>query len=130
RIGVEALEPRQLLAVTATGTLPDISVAAGTTPAVVPTAGLFAVTGVDVQGTVVRLATQAGAASSYRDLFIELFDTAVEGRSAAPISTENFLNYVTSGRYADSFFHRATDFAGDTGPARFLQGGGFFDRGP
>ncbi|NBU41786.1 MAG: hypothetical protein EBS51_13495 [Planctomycetia bacterium] len=130
RIGLEALEPRQLLAVTATGSLPDISVAAGTDPAVVPTDGLFAVTGVDVQGTVVRMATQAGAGSSYRDLFIELFDTAIEGRSAAPVSTANFLDYVTSGRYDSSFFHRATDFAGDTGPARFLQGGGFFDRGP
>lgn len=130
RIGVESLESRRLLAVSVTGSLPAVSASPGAPPAVVSTDGLFAVTGVGVQGTVVRMATQAGATSSYRDLFIELFDTATEGRSAAPVSTANFLRYVTSGRYDNSFFHRATDFAGDVGPARFLQGGGYVDRGP
>lgn len=127
---VETLEARRLLAVDVVATLPAIEVAPGSEPGNVSTAGVFAVSGVDVRGTVVRMATQAGADASYRDLFIELFDNAVPNRSAAPVSTANFLSYVNSGRYADSFFHRATDFAGDAGPARFLQGGGFVDRGP
>jgi cyclophilin family peptidyl-prolyl cis-trans isomerase len=125
RLTLETLESRRLLAVDVVGALPDIEVGPGSEPGVVPTAGLFAVSGVDVQGTVVRMATQAGATASNRDLFVELFDNAVPGRSAAPVSTANFLSYVDAGRYDDTFFHRATDFAGDTGPARFLQGGGF-----
>ena len=65
------------------------------------------------------------------DEFVELFDREVRtpagalARSAAPLSTANFLSYVDRGRYESTFFHRATDFAGDSGPARFLQGGGF-----
>jgi cyclophilin family peptidyl-prolyl cis-trans isomerase len=59
--------------------------------------------------TVVRLET------NYGDIDIELFN------SAAPITVSNFLAYVNSGRYGDSFFHRSA-----ISPSPFvLQGGGF-----
>ncbi len=64
--------------------------------------------------TVVRIET------NYGDFDIELFN------SDAPITVANFLNYVTSGRYDESFFHRSA-FSGST--PFVLQGGGFkFDQ--
>ena len=121
----EALESRHMMAIAVAGALPDLIVAPGGTIAPIDTAAQFSVTGVTVQGTVVEMATQAGTGSSVRSLFLELYDQAIPGRSAAPISTANFLSYVNAGAYDSSIFHRATDFAGDAGPAKFLQGGGF-----
>ena len=121
----EALESRHMMAIAVAGALPDLIVAPGGTIAPIDTAAQFSVTGVTVQGTVVGMATQAGTGSSVRSLFLELYDQAIPGRSAAPISTANFLSYVNAGAYDSSIFHRATDFAGDAGPAKFLQGGGF-----
>ncbi len=67
---------------------------------------LFAVASPGSADTVVRFQTVLG------DFDVQLYDTA------APITVANFLNYVNSGRYEDSFFHRlAPDFV--------LQGGGF-----
>ena len=114
-----------MMAIAVAGALPDLIVAPGGTIAPIDTAAEFSVSGVTVQGTVVEMATQAGTGSSVRSLFLELYDRAIPGRSAAPISTANFLSYVNAGAYDSSFFHRATDFAGDAGPAKFLQGGGF-----
>jgi len=58
---------------------------------------------------VVRLET------SFGDVDIELFN------SQAPITVANFLNYVTSGRFDETFFHRSA-----INPNAFvLQGGGF-----
>jgi peptidyl-prolyl cis-trans isomerase B (cyclophilin B) len=58
---------------------------------------------------VVRLET------NYGDIDIELFN------AQAPITVANFLNYVTSGRYDETFFHRHA-----INPNPFvLQGGGF-----
>ena len=121
----EALESRHMMAIAVAGPLPDLIVAPGGAIAPIDTAAQFSVTGVTVQGTVVEMATQAGTGSSVRSLFLELYDQAIPGRSAAPISTANFLSYVNAGAYDSSIFHRATDFAGDAGPAKFLQGGGF-----
>lgn len=121
----EALESRHMMAIAVAGALPDLIVAPGGTIAPIDTAAQFSVTSVTVQGTVVGMATQAGTGSSVRSLFLELYDQAIPGRSAAPISTANFLSYVNAGAYDSSIFHRATDFAGDAGPAKFLQGGGF-----
>jgi len=61
------------------------------------------------QNAVVRIETNFG------DVDIELFNTQ------APITVANFLNYVTSGRYDNTFFHR---HAIDPNPF-VLQGGGF-----
>ena len=59
--------------------------------------------------SVVRIETNFG------DIDVELFD------AQAPISVANFLNYVTSGRFDETFFHRSV-----TSPNPFvLQGGGF-----
>jgi len=121
----EALESRHMMAIVVAGALPDLVVAPGGTVAAIDTAAEFSVSGVTVQGTVVKMATQNGAAASVDSLFVELYDKAIPGRSAAPISTANFLSYVNKGSYTSNFFHRATDFAGDVGPAKFLQGGGF-----
>jgi peptidyl-prolyl cis-trans isomerase A (cyclophilin A) len=63
-----------------------------------------------VSDTVVRVLTNVGRFD------IELFDTV------APNTVQNFLNYVTSGRYDESFFHRSV--------GTILQGGGYkFDDG-
>lgn len=127
RLGLagESLESRSMMAIVVAGALPDLTVVPGATVAEIDTAAEFSVSGVTVRGTVVQMATQAGAGGTVRNLFVELYDQAIPGRSAAPISTANFLSYVHSGAYDSSIFHRATDFAGDTGPAKFLQGGGF-----
>ena len=59
--------------------------------------------------SVVRIETNFG------DIDVELFN------AQAPISVANFLNYVTSGRFDETFFHRSV-----TSPNPFvLQGGGF-----
>jgi cyclophilin family peptidyl-prolyl cis-trans isomerase len=59
--------------------------------------------------TVVRLETNYGV------IDIELFN------AATPITVSNFLNYVKSGRYGDTFFHRSAIH-----PNPFvIQGGGF-----
>ncbi len=123
--GAEMLEPRQVMAIAVANALPDFWAAANTTAAPIDTAAQFSVSGVSVHGTVVKMATQAGSDASVRNLFVELYDQAVPGRSAAPTSVANFLSYVNQGSYTSTFFHRATDFAGDLGPASFLQGGGF-----
>ena len=82
----EALESRHMMAIAVAGALPDLVVAPGGAIAAIDTAAEFSVTGVNVQGTVVKLATQAGTGSSVRSLFLELYDQAIPGRSAAPIS--------------------------------------------
>src|ERR1041385_8334799 len=56
--------------------------------------------------TTVRMRTSLG------DIDIELMDTA------APASVANFLSYVTSGAYVNSFIHRSV-------PGFIIQGGGY-----
>ena len=121
----EALESRHMMAIAVANALPDLVIAPGGTVAAIDTAAEFSVSGVTVLGAVVKMATQNGAGASVDSLFVELYDKAIATRSAAPISTANFLSYVNKGSYTSNFFHRATDFAGDVGPAKFLQGGGF-----
>jgi cyclophilin family peptidyl-prolyl cis-trans isomerase len=58
--------------------------------------------------TVIRFAT------TYGDIDIEMFN------SAATVTVNNFVSYVTSGRMDGTFFHRAVDQGFD-----ILQGGGF-----
>ena len=123
----EALESRHMMAIAVANALPDLVIAPGGTVAAIDTAAEFSVSGVTVLGTVVKMATQNGTGASVDSLFVELYDNAIPGRSAAPISTANFLSYVNKGSYTSTFFHRATDFAGDVGPAKFLQGGGYIN---
>lgn len=56
--------------------------------------------------------TQVQVSTSLGDFVIELFD------SVTPGTVQNFLNYVTSDRYVDSFVHRSV-------PGFVIQGGGF-----
>lgn len=49
---------------------------------------------------------------------LELYD------ADKPITVQNFLNYVTSGRYANSFVHRMAAYSGTSIPF-VMQGGGF-----
>lgn len=122
-----------MMAITVSGALPDLILAPSSLPAPVDTAAQFSVSGVNPQGTVVKFAMQAGDDATVRPLFIELYDKELRGagntllRSAAPVSTANFLSYVSAASYDSTFIHRATDFAGDAAgsSAKFLQGGGF-----
>jgi peptidyl-prolyl cis-trans isomerase A (cyclophilin A) len=50
--------------------------------------------------------------TSFGDIGVQLYD------STAPKTVANFLNYVNSGAYTDSFFHRSL-------PGFVVQGGGF-----
>lgn len=118
-----------MMAVDLAAALPDIVAAPAAVAAPIDTSGEFAVSGVALQGTVVRMRVQAGVTASCQDLFVELFDRAIPNRSAAPVSTYNFLSYVNTGAYSRTVFHRATDFASDAGPAVFLQGGTFLNNG-
>ena len=99
---MESLEPRVLL----DASLPDISDL------------------VDPANTVVRFKTTLG------EIDFELFDNSGPGgASAAPITVENFLAYVNSGRYFESFFHRSVNVNAPGEPFDnepfIIQGGGF-----
>eukprot|EP01025_Chloroclados_australasicus_P008683 TRINITY_DN13155_c0_g1_i7.p3 TRINITY_DN13155_c0_g1~~TRINITY_DN13155_c0_g1_i7.p3 ORF type:complete len:196 (-),score=38.55 TRINITY_DN13155_c0_g1_i7:39-626(-) len=99
---MEALEPRVLL----DASFPDISDL------------------VDPENTVVRFKTTLG------EIDFELYDrSGPGGASAAPVTVENFLNYVNSGRYFESFFHRSVNVNSTNpdidGDPFIIQGGGF-----
>lgn len=68
--------------------------------------------------TVVRMETTQGS------LDIELYDVAgPAGGTNAPITTANFINYIRTGRYDNTFFHRLVS-------GFVLQGGGFSLKDP
>lgn len=92
--GFDALEPRAMLASTPLPTLAALE---------------------RPENAVVRFEIVAGSLKG--DVDIELFG------NVAPITSANFLNYVTSGRFADSFFHRVTSNA--SAGLAVLQGGAF-----
>lgn len=66
-------------------------------------------------------AVQAGTAVQFRtvfgDLEVELYD------QQKPVTVSNFLNYLHTGRYTNTFFHRLV-------PGFVVQGGGFTVVGP
>lgn len=106
---VESLEGRQLLSVVATQPLGDLTLASGAFPVSIDLSQKFASTTID--GTVVRFATSFGGTSANLDL--ELFN------QQTPLTVANFLNYVNSGRYDSTFFHRSV-------PGFVVQGGGYY----
>jgi cyclophilin family peptidyl-prolyl cis-trans isomerase len=91
-----------------TATIQDLSLSAGGSQTL-DLAGNF--TDRDILDTMVRFNTSAGPIN------VELFDRQ------APRTVANFLNYITSGRYAESIFHRSAKLA--DGTPFVLQGGGF-----
>jgi peptidyl-prolyl cis-trans isomerase A (cyclophilin A) len=60
----------------------------------------------------VKAGTLAQFRTIYGDIEVELFDTQ------KPVTVQNFIRYVESGRYQNTFFHRCV-------PNFVLQGGGF-----
>lgn len=99
---VEALEPRVLL----DASFPEITDL------------------VDPENTVVRFKTTLG------EIDFELYDSSGPGgASAAPVTVENFLSYVNTGRYFESFFHRSVTVSSINpdidGDPFIIQGGGF-----
>lgn len=88
--------------------LSPVSVAAGQSNTV-DLAGTF--DDADIGDTKIRFDTSAGPVN------VELFDRQ------APKTVANFLNYVNSGAYTDSIFHRSAKLTGGT--PFVLQGGGF-----
>lgn len=90
-----------------------VSVMQGAPDTVINLATAFA--DVDIQSTLVRFITSRGNVDA------ELFD------EQTPRHVANFLNYITSGRYQDTIFHRS---ARSDGQGFVLQSGGFrFDDG-
>jgi cyclophilin family peptidyl-prolyl cis-trans isomerase len=86
----------------------DISVGKNASPAVLDLAGVYS--DPDITDTKVRFDVSAGSFSG--TINVELFD------KQAPRTVANFLNYIKSGAYNNSIFHRlVTNFV--------LQGGGF-----
>ena len=111
---LEVLEARRLFAVTVMNPIADVSVRPGAAPGVVSLAGVFRTTNLnDVTGTVVRFPVEFGAGSQRvtGSINMELF-------TSTPLTTQNFLNYVNSGRYHNSIFHRSV-------PGFVIQAGGF-----
>ena len=86
----------------------DLTVAAGTAQSVVKLKKTFALSG--VTGQVVRFSTSLG------NMDVEL-DTA-----DYPLNVANFLAYVNSGRYNDTFIHRSIS-------GFIFQGGGYHEDG-
>lgn len=79
---------------------------------------------VDPENTVVRFKTSLG------EIDFELYDSSGPGgASAAPVTVENFLSYVNTGRYFESFFHRSVTVSSINpdidGDPFIIQGGGF-----
>jgi cyclophilin family peptidyl-prolyl cis-trans isomerase len=93
---------------TVSAPIADVSLPAGGSRTL-DLAGNF--TDADITDTMVRFNTSAGPIN------VELFDTQ------APRTVANFLNYVNSGRYVESIFHRSAQLPG--GIPFVLQGGGF-----
>jgi len=66
----------------------------------------------DITTSLVRMDTSGGP------VLVELYD------SLTPMTVANFYNYINSGRYDESIFHRRATAAADNG-LQVLQGGGF-----
>lgn len=124
--GVETLEPRRLFTVTAGPTITQPA-ALSTAVKTISLANAFSTD----MGTVVRFDMQDGDSGTHSNVDIELYDKAWGGHVAVNTTTSNFLSYVRSGAYNNTFIHRAQNFdgtnSGDQGsePSLFLQGGGF-----
>ena len=111
--GVEALEPRQLMAVDVAVPLTNLTVSAGSAAETIDLSQAFNLA--DVTGTVVRFDTNVAGGSFYA----ELFDQAGAGRTrTTPRTAANFLEYVANDLYTDTIVHRSV-------PRFIVQGGGF-----
>lgn len=105
--GLEPLEPRAYLAATLTSPLNAVSVGPNAPDTIVNLNNNFS----DplINGTVVQFNTNMGVMN------VELFDTAT------PQTVANFMNYVNSGAYTNSFFHRSATSTPTSDIAGFQQ---------
>jgi peptidyl-prolyl cis-trans isomerase A (cyclophilin A) len=102
--GQSPVNPRANNAPIVSAAIGDVNVAADASPTTIDLAGNF--DDPDISNSTVRLDTSGGPIN------ISLFD------KAAPRTVANYINYIQSGRYDSTIFHRLmTDFV--------LQGGGF-----
>ena len=106
-LSCETLEPKQLLAADLAAPISADPVQVTDAPVAISLEGKFEDN--EVFGTVVKFETNAPLSDN--DFYVELTDNT-------PLTNENFLSYVNSGAYDNSFFHRSiTNFV--------IQGGGF-----
>jgi peptidyl-prolyl cis-trans isomerase A (cyclophilin A) len=105
---IEPLEFRMLLSATVIAQIPAQAIVSGQTPAPVTLSTYF--NDPIVTGTAVVLQTTDG------NIPLVLTDTAT------PQTVANFLQYINSGEYANTIFHRAV-------PGFILQGGGYMTNG-
>ena len=104
---IEQLEQRTLLSAAVTATLPTVQVATSASPSTVTLNNFFGDNAIAAGDTTVLIQTSNG------NIPIELFN------SVAPLTVANFLNnYVNTGLYNGSIFHRVAKGFVD-------QGGGF-----
>ena len=111
--GLEALEPRMLMAASVIEPMDDLVVMS------LPTATIDLSRHFDddaVLGTIVEFNSSMGT------FLAEMFE------DDAPIAVNNFLRYITNGRYVDTFIHRSADLA--NGDDFVIQGGGFIETTP
>jgi cyclophilin family peptidyl-prolyl cis-trans isomerase len=82
-------------------------------PFVIAAAAILAVSASDCRATIIRFNTSLG------NIDVRMFNTAT------PLSVANFLNYVTSNRYAGTFIHRVPQLTSGGSADFVVQGGGF-----
>ena len=117
RAVLEPLEVRQLLTATLDSAFTPV-LATTSNPSADTISLLTHISDSNILGTVVQFDTTEG------DFQVTLTD------SATPATVANFLSYVKSGAYADTFFHRSVVLstgsgATPTAPADIVQGGGY-----
>ena len=126
---LESLEARQLLSVTAVGSLPDVL--ASTTNPSSNTVNLTSyLADSNVPGTIANFTFY-----SAQPIFAGKTHTAVVQVAltdgATPLTVANFLDYANTGAYDGTFLHRAVDITSGNGgsptdPATIVQGGGYY----
>lgn len=110
RATLDTLESRQLMSITLATPVTDVGARPGSADLTVALDGRFTTTNLaGVTGTVVQLPVEYGAGPTKvsSSISVELYD------SATPLTVQNFLNYITQGRYDRTFFTSVdTDGAG------------------
>lgn len=105
---IERLEPRKLFAVTLSTPLSDVTVPSGAFPTSIDLASRYSSD--TVTGPAVRLGVSIGGTPA-QNIDVALFNST-------PLTRDNFLRYVDSGRYNNTLIHRSV-------PGFVLQGGGY-----
>jgi cyclophilin family peptidyl-prolyl cis-trans isomerase len=119
---LESLEGRALMSITINSPVADQFARPGSADTIVPLAGVFSTTNLSaVVGTVVTMPVSYynGNTMVNSAVNFELYD------SATPLAAQNFVNYVTSGRYNGTFFNYASSSIVQAGGYTFTNQGGY-----